>query len=167
MRKFAADGLRFLAHLIVSTLGVGVAAAILTYSVVLPLNVFFPSLNSRTVSWILTETPYFPVQIAVGLVSGFQLGRRYRHWVMLWTWVVPALSIAFFILFVPLPPLLISGVEITKTQHFFGWGCLPQNHCFEQVPLTVLLYAAVAYSLGAFVARSLQGRDRGLAHTPS
>jgi len=72
---------------------------------------------------------------------------------MLWTWVVPVLSIAFFILFVPLPPVVVSGVEITKAAHFFGWGCLPQNHCFEQVPLTVLLYSAVAYSLGALLAR--------------
>jgi hypothetical protein len=156
-RECAMNVLQFVGHLLISTFGVGVAAAVLTYSVVLPLHQVFPSLSSRTVHWILTETPYFPVQIVVGLLWGFQLGRRYRHRVMLWTWVVPALAIAFFILVVPLPPVLISGVEITKTEHFFGRECLPQNHCFEWV-LTLLLYAAAAYSLGAFVARRLAHR---------
>ena len=154
VRGYAVDGLYFLGHLLLSTLGVVVAAAVLTYSIVLPLHVFFPSLNSRTVHWILTETPYFPVQIVVGLLWGFQLGRRYRQRVMLWTWIVPALAIAFFILFVPLPAVVVSGVELTQTQHFFGRGCLPQNHCFEWA-LTVLLYAAAAYSIGAFAARML------------
>ncbi len=78
-RECAMNVLRFLGHLIISTFGVVVAAAVLTYSIVLPLHLFIPSLNSRTVHWILTETPYFPVQILVGLLWGFQLGRRYRH----------------------------------------------------------------------------------------
>jgi len=146
------DALYFVGHVALSTLGVGFVAAVLTYSVVLPLHLFFPSLTTRTVHWILTETPYFPVQIVVGLLWGFQLGRRYQHRVMLWTWVVPALAISSSILFVPLPSVVVSGVELTKTEHFFGSGCLPQNHCFEWA-LTVLLYAASAYSIGAFVAR--------------
>jgi hypothetical protein len=146
------DVLHFLGHLALSTLGVvGVAAPVLTYSVVLSLHPFFPSLGTRTVHWILTETPFFPVQIVVGLLWGFQLGRRYQHRVMVWTWVVPALAIISLILFVPLRSVVVSGVELTKTEHFFGWGCLPQNHCFDW-PLTVQLYAAAAYSIGAFAA---------------
>src|SRR5579864_8043011 len=157
-RERATNVLHFLGHLLVSTLGVPVAAAVVTYSVVLPLHHLFPSLSSRTVHWILTETPYFPVQIIVGLLLGFQLGRRYRHRVMLWTWIMPGLVIAFLILFVPLRPVVVSGVEITKTEHFFGSGCLPQNHCFDW-SFTVLLYAALAYSLGAFAERRLPPRD--------
>ena len=154
----AMDVLHFLGHLALSTLGVaGVAAPVLTYSVVLSLHPFFPSLSTRTVHWILTETPYFPVQIVVGLLWGFQLGRRYQHRVMVWTWVVPALAIISLILFVPLRSVVVSGVELTKTEHFFGWGCLPQNHCFDW-PLTVLLYAATTYSIGAFAARMLPRR---------
>jgi hypothetical protein len=152
------DVLHFLGHLALSTLGVvGVAAPVLTYSVVLSLHPFFPSLGTRTVHWILTETPFFPVQIVVGSLWGFQLGRRYQHRVMVWTWVVPALAIISLILFVPLRSVVVSGVELTKTEHFFGWGCLPQNHCFDW-PLTVLLYAATAYSIGAFAARMLPRR---------
>jgi hypothetical protein len=137
VRRRAVDGLYFLGHVALSTLGVGVAAAALTYSVVLSLHPFFPSLGVRA-DWILTETPYFPVQIVVGLVWGFRLGRRYQHRVMLWTWVVPALAIVSLILFVPLRSAEVSGGELTKTEHFFGWGCLPQNHCFDW-SLTVLL----------------------------
>src|ERR1700676_5338706 len=117
----AMDVLHFLGHLALSTLGVaGVAAPVLTYTVVLSLHPFFPSLGTRRVHWILTETPFFPVQIVVGLLWGFQLGRRYQHRVMVWTWVVPALAIAFFILFVRLPTVVVSGVELTQAEHFFG-----------------------------------------------
>jgi len=155
----AMDVLHFLGHLALSTLGVaGVAAPLLTYSVVLSLHPLFPSLGMRAASWILTETPFFPVQIIVGLLWGFQLGRRYRHRVMLWTWVVPALAIALLILFAPFPPVIVSGVELTKAEHFFGRGCLPQNHCFDWA-FTVLLYAASAYSLGAFAARMMPHRN--------
>ena len=149
------SALRFLVHLIASTLGVTVTAAALTFSTVLALHQIFPSIGSRTASWILTETPYFPIQILVGLAWGWQLGRRYGHKVMLWTWIVPAIIIALLILFAPFPPLIVLGVEITKTEHFFGWACLPQNHCFEQVAFTMPLYAAIAYSIGAFLARGL------------
>lgn len=147
------NGLRFLVHLTAGTLGVIITAAVMTYSVVLSLHVFFPSLGLRNVHWILTETPYFPVQIAVGLLWGFQLGRRYGHQVMLWTWTAPALTIALLIVFAPFRPVIVSGVEITKAGRFFGWGCLPQNHCFEQVGFTLPFYSASAYSLGAFFAR--------------
>ena len=84
VRQNAVDALYFVGHVALSTLGVGFVAAVMTYSVVFSLHLFFPSLTTRTVHWILTETPYFPVQIVVGLLWGFQLGRRYQHRVMLW-----------------------------------------------------------------------------------
>src|SRR5216683_2992540 len=77
VRESAMNVLHFLGHLLISTFGVGVAAAVLTYAVVLPLHLFFPSLGPRTAGWILTETPYFPVQIVIGLLWGFEIGRRY------------------------------------------------------------------------------------------
>ena len=95
------------------------------------------------------------MQIMTGLLLGFHLGRRYDHRVMLWTWVVPASLISYLILFAPLHPVVVSGVEITPIQHFFGWACLPQNHCFEQVGFTLLLYAASAYSIGALLVRRI------------
>jgi hypothetical protein len=147
------NALRFLLHLTVSTVGVCVLAVLSTFTFTEALHPIFPTIGSRTAHWILTETPYFPVQIVTGLLMGFQLGRRYEHRVMLWTWVVPALGIALLILFAPFRPMVVSGVEITPIRHFFGWACLPQNHCFDQVGFTLLLYAAGAYSVGALLAR--------------
>ena len=152
----ALAGLQFLIHLLVAAIGVPVAASVLRYSILFFLEQFYPSLSlrvGRQMHWILLQTPYFPVQIIIGLVWGFQLGRHFRHRVMLWTWTVPAVTIALLILFAPFRPVIVSGVEISKVQHFFGWSCLPQNHCFEQVALTLPLYSASAYSLGAFLAR--------------
>jgi hypothetical protein len=154
-REGAMNALHFLVHLIVGTVGVPVAAAAVTFAVVRLLHQFFPALGSRTAPWILTETPYFPVQIAVGLLPGFLLGRLYRHRAMQWMWTMPAVAIALLMLFVPLRPVIVSGIEITKAQHFFGWACLPQNHCFDQVAFTLPLYAAGAYALGAFAARMM------------
>jgi len=153
------NGLRFLLHLILSAVGVRVMASVLRYSFVVPLHQFFPSLSLRTGHWILLQTPYFPVQIVLGLLWGFQLGRRYGHRVMLWTCVVPGTLIALLILFVPLSPVVVAGVKITKAEHFFGWGCLPQNHCFDQVGFTLPFYAASAYSLGALFARMIPASD--------
>lgn len=123
------------------------------YSLLLPLHQFSPSVGSRTVRWILTETPYFPLQIFVGLLWGFQLSRRYRHFAMLWTWSVPATAIVLLVLFAPLRPVVVSGIESTGFSRFFGWSCLPQNRCFEQVVFTIPFYSASAYSSGAFLAR--------------
>ena len=152
-RERATNALRFLVHLFASTIGVTTMAAVVTFSVVLTLHPIFPSIGSRTAHWILTETPYFPVQIFVGLLWGFYLGRRYAHRVMLWTWTVPALAVALAVPFAPLHPKFVQGIEVTRIQRFFGWTCLPQNHCFEQVGFTALLYTAMAYSLGALLAR--------------
>jgi hypothetical protein len=148
----------FFGHFIVGAIGVPVMASVLRYSILLFLHEFDPSLSIRAgqwMQWILMETPYFPVQIFIGLLWGFQLGRRYEHKVMLWTWTVPALTIALIVLFAPFPPVVVGGVEITKAEHFFGWACLPQNHCFEQVGLTLPLYASASYSVGAFIARAV------------
>ena len=147
--------IRFLLHLIVSTIGVILLAALTTFTITEALHPTFPTIGSRSASWILTETPYFPAQIATGLLLGFQLGRSYHHKEMLWTWIVPAALVACLILFAPLRYVVVSGVEITPMQHFFGWDCLPQNHCFEEVGCTLLLYSAGSYAIGALLARSI------------
>jgi hypothetical protein len=48
-RESAMNVLHFRRHLLITTFGVGVAAAVLTYVVVPLLHVFVPSLGSRTV----------------------------------------------------------------------------------------------------------------------
>jgi hypothetical protein len=155
-RQIALTGLRFLIHFVVAAIGVPVVASVLRYSILLSVQEFDPSFSlrvGRQMQWILLQTPYFPVQIIIGLLMGFRIGRHFRELVMLWTWTVPALTIILLILFAPFPPVIAPGVEISKLQHFFGWRCLPQNHCFEQVGLTLPFYSACAYSLGAFLTR--------------
>jgi hypothetical protein len=100
----------FLAHVVFSWLVLPVAAAFLTMSEITP----------RAAHWILTETPFFPLQIFLGLVVGFWLSRRFAHSVMLWTWIVPALALIAAILF--LPPSF-SGVGLARSARFFGWRC--------------------------------------------
>src|SRR5713101_9201720 len=41
------------------------------------------------VHWILTENPFYPVQIVAGLYLGWLLGRRFNHRSMLWIWILP------------------------------------------------------------------------------
>ena len=38
---------------------------------------------------------------------------------------------------------------------FLRMALSPQNHCFEQVALTIPFYSATAYALGALIARNL------------
>lgn len=157
-RDYPISLVRFVGHLLLGAIGAPVMASVLRYSILFFLAQFDPPLSSRAAHWmqqVLMETPFFPVQIFIGLLWGFQFGRRWEHKVMLWIWTVPALVIIFLILFAPFPPAVIGGVEITKPEHFFGWACLPQNHCFEQVGLTLPLYSATSYSLGALIARAV------------
>lgn len=155
-RQTALIGLRFLIHSAVAAIGVPVATSVLRYSILLSIQEFYPSAGLRVgkqLHWILLQTPYFPAQITMGLLLGFQVGRFFRHREMLWTWIVPALAIVLLILFAPFRPVIVSGIEISKVHHFFGWSCLPQNHCFEQVGFTLPFYSASAYSVGALLAR--------------
>jgi len=161
MYRIVTNGLWLILHFCIAAIGVPIAAAVLAYSVLLPLHQFFPSVGSRTVHWILTETPYFPLQIFVGLLWGFQLSRRYRHVAMFWTWSIPATAMVLLVLFTPLRPVVVSGIEVTGFSRFFGSSCLPQNHCFEQVAITLPFYSASAYSLGAFFARMTTSKAEG------
>jgi hypothetical protein len=130
----------FLAHLVGSWLGIPAAAAFETLSEVTP----------KWGHWILTETPFFPVQILLGLAVGFWLSRRFGNRVMLWTWIVPALILVGAILFEPQG--FLSG-GLTHGRRFFGESCLPQKRCFDQLVFTMPFYSATAYSLGALLAR--------------
>lgn len=158
LSEWFTTGVLFAVHSAVGTIGVPVAASVLRYSLLIVLQQFNPSLSVRAGEWMqhmLMETPYFPVQIFLGLLLGFQLGRRYEHKVVLFIWIFPALTLILLVLFAPFPPSIIGGVELTKLDHFFGWSCLPQNHCFEQVGVTLPLYSAASYSLGALIARAV------------
>ena len=133
----------FLLHQLQSTLGILVLAGFLTFSV------STPSRAHR----ILTETPYFPVQIVLALCVGFGLRRYMRDWVMEWVWVLPflILCVAFARTHLPFGNAL---------EYFFGRGCRPEFHCVDQLAITLPFYAATSYSVGAFLSRHLKGHTQ-------
>jgi len=126
-------------HQILSTVGVLALAGLLTF-IVSPLP------RAR---WILTETPYFPVQIALAFLIGLVLPRFLRHWLMQWVWVLPFLILCVSFVLTPLP-------LVDRFEHYFGWGCRPELGCFVQLAVTLPFYAAAAYALAAFLRSTIQ-----------
>jgi hypothetical protein len=118
-------------------------------------GLFGRSISMRPLHWILTETPFFPAQITLGLYSGWWLGRRFQHRSMVWVWVIPGLILCYALVAGPnLSPqptsvLMHSGGTLS---HYFGWGCQPKDRCLDQLVITMPFYAATAYSLGAWLA---------------
>jgi|SRR5581483_3458467 len=130
-------------HQIISTLGVIVLAGFLA----------FTTSSASRARLILTETPYFPVQIGLAFVIGFALQRCLRHRIMRWVWVLP--SLILLVSFV-LTPLSFVG----RLQHYFGRGCKPEFRCFVQLSVTLPFYAAASYSLAAFLSSRFYKRLR-------
>lgn len=128
-------------HQIISTLGVIVLASLLTFS----------TSSVPQARWILTETPYFPVQIGLALVVGFVLQRYLQHRVMLWVWLLPSLVLIISFVLTPLP-------FVGRLERYFGRGCRPEFRCFDQLAVTLPFYAAASYSLAALLSRALQRR---------
>jgi hypothetical protein len=110
---------------------------------------------------MLSGTPYFPIQISVGLVLGWVLGRHLRDRSMLWVWVLPFAVLCYAFVTIPtlnptVTPLeLQAGVGQSRFEHYFGWGCQPVNHCVDQEVFTAPFYASAAYSIAAFTAEEL------------
>lgn len=130
-------------HQLLSTVGVLALAGLLTF-IVSPLP------RAR---WILTETPWFPVQIALAFFIGLVLPRFLRHWLMQWVWVLPflVLCVSFILTPLPLPD---------RFEHYFGSGCRLELRCFVQLAVTLPFYAAASYSLAAFLRNVIQRREQ-------
>jgi hypothetical protein len=125
-------------------------------------DLFGHSFSTRPLHWIMTETPYFPIQIAIGAGLGWTLYRRFRHLSMLWVWIVPFSILSYAVVALP----TFSDTSIfnkagglqSSLSHYFGWGCQPRDRCFDQILITLPTYSAVAYSLGAFLARKMESK---------
>lgn len=152
----------FLMHQAIATLGVVVAAYIPTLILV---DFLFPErpqfLSEHDVSRLLTQLPYFPVQILEGLCLGWALGRGLRQRAMLWVWVLPALILCYAFINPPnISPGFTSAVALTfrnksVRSHFFGSACRAdiEDGCLDQLTFTMPFYASAAYSIGALLAR--------------
>jgi len=148
----------FLLHQIIAVIGVPVAAPWAYVLCIGVLGLFGRTIYMTHFHRILTETPYFPVQILFGLFLGWFLGVYLRHRSMLWVWVLPFAVMCFvFAAFPFIGQLALSHYadlsSSSRLSHFFGWGCQPKNHCLDQLMITLPFYSAVAYSLGGLLAR--------------
>lgn len=128
-------------HQMLSTVGVLALAGLLTF-IVLPLP------RAR---WVLTETPYFPVQIALAFLIGLVLPRFLRHWLMQWVWVLPFSILCVSFILTPLP-------LVGRFERYFGWSCRPELGCFVQLAVTLPFYTAVSYSLATFLRDTIQSQ---------
>lgn len=103
---------------------------------------------------ILTNTPFFPIQIAFGAYVGWKLYRRWQHLAMLWVWILPAVVLTYAVIAIPtFSPWSDSAADMGPLSHYFGWGCQADNRCYDQLTFTEPFYTSVAYSLGAACAR--------------
>jgi hypothetical protein len=134
-----------------------VATAFLTFSLV---GAFHGT--SRTASYILTGTPYFPIQICVGAISGFLVGRHTVWPITRWVWVLPAGFLLTSMIVVPTP----QGSSLFG--HWFGWSGA-SGHMFPplQPGITMPFYLSATYSLFSLLGRrGFTRRDRKAADRP-
>jgi len=153
----------FLMHQFLGTWGVAVFAYFAGSSIFDLAYMFGRNYSMRSLHWILTETPFFPAQVVLGLYSGWKLNGWLKHRSMLYVWILPAL-ILFYCLIAE-PNLTSQNISVlarneNSLSHYFGWGCQPRDHCLDQLLVTMPFYAATAYSIGAWLSLSLKFRVR-------
>src|SRR5262245_43967687 len=96
-RELVRTALAFFMHQFVATMAVAFTAPLALAVLADFVRPFGWIISSKQMGQILTQTPYFPMQITLALFSGWTLARWLQHRSMLWVWILPfvALSIAF------------------------------------------------------------------------
>ena len=162
--------LLFVFHQVVGTWGIAFLAAFGLFELFDVLTAISPWKPSMHVGhWVLTENPFYPVQIFAGLYFGRLLGRHFQHKCMLWIWIVPSAILAYAFVTTNLNSSVLFHHDSIQARlsFYFGWGCKPREHCIVQLVTTMPFYASVAYSVGALVARKRQMKalknDSGIA----
>lgn len=151
--------LTFVMHQFIGTWGIAFFAALALTTTFAGLEDFGWHSAMRNLHWILTENPYYPVQISLGLYFGWKLSRRFQHKSMVWVWIAPLVILCGAVVtFTPECRSVLEHAQPgqTRLSHYFGWGCKPRDHCLDQLLATMPFYVSVAYSLGARL-----GRDKG------
>jgi hypothetical protein len=152
VRKRTVSVLLFVMHKIFCPYGLLVLSAFLTFTAMPLVHILGGPGTTRTAHWILTETPYFPVQISIGLIGGLLIGTCRKIPFTTWMWVFPLLVLLAALMFRPLQP------GQPRLDHFFGWGGLPPQRQYEEVAVTMPFYLAVAYSAAAYFGSRKQPR---------
>jgi hypothetical protein len=158
-------GLKFVMHQLIGIAGIKLTDANVTTLAFVVLHMFGKDYSRAYYYWILDGRPYFPIQIALGLLLGWAFGRRLWHRSMIWVWILPFAYLCYAFVAVPtitsnLPPEFQAGIGESRFAHYFGWGCGPWNNCIDQVDFTLPFYIGAAYSLGGLLARKVSKRIR-------
>jgi hypothetical protein len=153
--------LAFVVHQFIGTYGI-----VYTAPLVFSLAFKFPfllghPLPQRKFYAIVSELPYFSVQIIFALILGWLLGRVLRHRSIVWVWMLPlailCYSVASAKVLNPTSVLASPGIGQSRFSHYFGWGCRPADRCLDELLITMPFYSSLAYSLGAALARKTLG----------
>jgi hypothetical protein len=142
----------FLVHQFIATLGVFIAARLsldFFADFVSPLGWI---ISARETTQILSGSHYYPMQVAMALLTGCILGRSFPRKSMYCVWILPS---SFMLMILVLYRLShTSAFDISPFSYFFGSGCEARNGCFGQLPVA-LFYSAVAYSVSSWFAQRL------------
>ena len=103
----------------------------------------------RGMHLLSTNTPFFPIQIAVGAYLGWKLYLRWVHRSMLWVWILPGALLTYAVIAIPTFSPWSTSPETGPLSHYFGWGCQADFRCYDQLTFTQPFYTSVAYSVGA------------------
>ena len=152
-RYWVRSGLVFVTHQIFATEGViwltVLGAFLLRRSITEIHEAWAKSRLMRGMGWILTDTPFFPIQIAVGAYLGWKVYLRWAHRSMLWVWILPGLLLTYAVIAIPTFSPWSTSPETGPLSHYFGWGCQADYRCYDQLIFTQPFYTSGAYSLGA------------------
>ena len=155
MRYWIKSALTFVIHQIVGTEGViwltVLGAFLLKRSIAEVHEAWAESALTRGMHLIMSNTPFFPIQIAMGAYFGWKLYRRWRHRSMLWVWILPGAVLTYAVITIPTfsPWATPVSADTGPLAHYFGWGCQADYRCYDQLTFTEPFYTSVAYSLGA------------------
>lgn len=129
----------YLLHLLIATLGVGLATAML-------LEVILKPLLGRAIISIGTG-PYYPLEIVLAAVAGYfgygLLRGNHRFWV----WVLPTLYLAMKIILWTPTTVLADHNWHAALAHFFV-GTPPH---YPEGNVTIPFYTTLSYAIGALL----------------
>lgn len=154
MSYWIKSALTFLVHQIIGTEGVvwltALGVFLLRSSVREVHKPWGDSALMRGMHLVFSNTPFFPIQIAVGAYLGWKLYRRWGHRSMFWVWILPGVVLTYVVIAIPtFSPWSSSSSDTGPLSHYFGWGCQADYRCYDQLTFTQPFYTSVAYSLSA------------------
>jgi len=134
----------YLLHLLIATLGVGLATAMLLEAILKPL--FGRAIGDAKLVSIATG-PYYPLEIVLAGVAGYfgygLLRGNHRFWV----WVLPTLHLAIRIILWTPTTVLADQNWHTTLAHFFAGT--PPN--YPEGNITIPFYTTLSYTFGALL----------------